>query len=150
MEGGIDLAAAFGTLPSAVYLASAAFGTANGGGIASQCPAGNGNGNLDMLEFLAFPIPAVRDENADGTLDRLDPQLDFRVSQITNAGAGVMDLAWNAVPGRQYQIEYSDDLQNWLPVPSSGRVAASGTATLTISLSDVSAPKRFYRVKLLP
>lgn len=150
MEGSLDLVQAFGALPSTVYLASVAYGTADAGGIASQCPAGNGNNNLDPGEFLAFPMPALDDQNADGRLDRLDPAMHFRITQSNGAAPGVMDITWPAVPGRQYEVQYSDDLVTWSLVPGSGRAATSGTASLSITLSDPSAPKRFYRVKLLP
>ena len=149
MEGSLDLVQAFGSMPATIYLASVAYGTADGGGIASQCPAGNGNNNLEPGEFLAFPLPALDDQNADGKLDRLDPAMHFRITHANGFGPGTMEIRWPAVPGRQYEIQYSDDLATWSVVPGSGRAATSGTASLSITLTDTVASKRFYRVKLL-
>ncbi len=59
LEGTIDLVAAFGAVPAAVYLAAAPFGTANSGALvdAAQTPAGDGDGDVNATEYLTFPIP---------------------------------------------------------------------------------------------
>jgi len=124
MEGSIDLAQAFGALPSSVYLASVAYGTADAGVIGSQCPAGNANNNLEPGEFLQFPVVAVRDDNNDGVLDRLDPALDFKVTQITGSATS-LDLTWATVPGKSYEIQWSDDFLTWQSVAGSTRTASS-------------------------
>src|SRR5205085_2904752 len=92
LEGTIDLMAAFGAVPQTIYIAAAAYQTADAtqtpgsGLLAAQGPAGNGDGNIDVNEFLQLPIIAIRDENADGKYDRLDPALGFVVSQIFQNG----------------------------------------------------------------
>ena len=42
LEGTIDLIAAFGAMPTNIYLCAAAYVTADGGALGSQCPAGSG------------------------------------------------------------------------------------------------------------
>jgi hypothetical protein len=146
MEGTIDLAAAFGSVPSTIYVAAAAYATADGGALLSQGPLGNGDGNIDPAEFLQLPIAAIQDENADGTYDRLDPALSFVVSQITRAG-GTTTVTWNSVPGKSYVVESCDQLGGtWSAVTSA---MTAGPGQLTLSGDDVSAATmRFYRVRL--
>ncbi len=55
LETQIDLATAFGAVPSTIYLAVAVYGTTDGGALvaAAQTPAGNGDGDVDADEFVA-------------------------------------------------------------------------------------------------
>lgn len=59
LEGTVDLVAAFGAVPATVYLAAVPYATADGGALvpAAQTPTGNGDGQLDAAEYVAFPIP---------------------------------------------------------------------------------------------
>jgi hypothetical protein len=148
MEGVIDLAAAFGSVPSTVYVASAAYGTPNGGALASQCPAGNADGNIDPNEFLSLSIAAIKDENADGRYDRLDPAMDFVVAQVTRNADSSTTLTWNTVPAKNYQVESCDSLGGAWAALTSPMTAATGQ--LTLSTNDPAGPAaRFYRVRLL-
>jgi hypothetical protein len=54
LEGTIDLPGHFGAFPAQLYVAAAPYGSANGGALVSgsQVPAGNGDGDLQMEEFL--------------------------------------------------------------------------------------------------
>ncbi|HMO51930.1 MAG TPA: metallophosphoesterase [Kiritimatiellia bacterium] len=54
LEGTMHLAGHFGAFPSNLYLAVGAFGTADGGALTVQVPAGNNDGNIDAAEFLAL------------------------------------------------------------------------------------------------
>ncbi|MDQ3115302.1 MAG: hypothetical protein M3Q86_01610 [Verrucomicrobiota bacterium] len=57
----------------------------------------------------------MKDENADGLYDRLDPALGFGIIQILR-GDGVTTINWAAVPGRTYQLESCDALgRPWVP-----------------------------------
>jgi hypothetical protein len=147
MEGTIDLAAAFGTIPQTIYVAAAAYATANGGALAAQGPAGNVDLNIDPNEFLALPIVAIKDENADGKYDRLDPARDFIVWQIARAG-NVTTVSWNSVPGKTYQVESCDQIDGtWVSV---GGQAIAGPGQITLSANDAIAMSgRFYRVRLV-
>ncbi|MGZ5003794.1 MAG: hypothetical protein ACXWBM_11415, partial [Chthoniobacterales bacterium] len=150
MEGVIDLVAAFGSVPQTIYVASAAYSTADGGPLVAQCPAGNGDGNLDPNEFLLLEIPAIIDQNADGVYDRLDPAKDF----LMNGTSDVSDfvLTWNSVPGRNYQVLWSSNLTSgWQNAPNG--FFNAGTLQLTLSYRDIGAlgsGPRFYKVQLLP
>ena len=73
MEGTIDLATVFAGMPAEICLAALAYQTADGGLLAAQAPSGDGNGNVDTAELLRMPVEALRDEDADGTFDRLEP-----------------------------------------------------------------------------
>ena len=147
MEGTIDLAAAFGSVPATVYVAAAAYATADGGLLAAQGPLGNGNGNLDPDEFMPLSIVALTDENADGTYDRLDPALGFVILQVTRSN-GVASLTWAAVPGKTYQVESTDQLGGTWSALNAPVTAAAGQTTL--STNDPSgALVGFYRVRLV-
>jgi hypothetical protein len=63
-----------------------------------------------------------------------------------------VNLAWNASPGRTYQVEYSPDLDFWFLSPS-GELTATGPAAswtdngpLGTPTPPLSAAQRFYRV----
>ncbi len=72
LEGVIDLQNLYGTIPPVLYLAGVPYGTANGGGLvaSAQCPAGNGDGNVDSSEFVAvnaadITLPFILDGRVD-------------------------------------------------------------------------------------
>lgn len=146
MEGVMDLVNAFDSMPPTIYIAAVAYGTSNGGAIAAQCPAGNGDGNLDPNEFLALPIAAILDQNVDGKYDRLDPAISFVVVQITRTN-GTTTIRWNSVPGKTYQVEGCDHLGGtWTAITNQ---MTAGPGALTTSADDATAlPSRFYRVRL--
>jgi hypothetical protein len=95
MEGVIDLAAGFGSLPQTIYIASAAYETPNAGALVAQDPVGNGDSNVDPNEFLILEIPALLDRNADGKYDCLDPAMDFTSFCVRSGNDFV--LTWNSV-----------------------------------------------------
>lgn len=150
LEGVIDLAAAFGSLPPVVYVAAVAYGTADGGGIASQTPPviGTANNLLEPGEFLALATPVILDRNADGIADRIDPNLDFLPALSSDAATpGQFILTWPSIPGRSYTIEYTDDLgAAWQALPGSPQVATSISTSIT-DAPPVTTMRRFYRVK---
>lgn len=148
MEGVIDLNAAFGSMPSTIYLSSAAYGTSNTGPLAAQCPAGDSNGNIDPNEFLVLQVPAIVDQNADGVFDRLDPAIDFKSSCAANGNDVV--LTWNSVPGKSYQVLWSNSPGGTWNNALNGFFTA-GTSQLTLNYTDVNAvgnAPRFYKVQL--
>jgi hypothetical protein len=146
MEGVINLVEAFGSMPSTIYLCSAAYSTTNGGYLVAQAPAGNGNGNIESNEFLMLSIPAIIDNDGDGVYDRLDPARDFTCNVQSN-----FVVNWACVPGKQYQVMYCDTLGGtWSNI---GAVATAGVGQINLSYPDPSATnvsQRFYKVKLLP
>ncbi|MFH0793942.1 MAG: carbohydrate-binding protein, partial [bacterium] len=59
LEGTINLADEYTTVPAQIYLAAAGFATADGGALnpASQSPASvNSDGNVDASEYVVFPL----------------------------------------------------------------------------------------------
>ncbi len=149
MSGTIDLVAAFGYVPTNLYLAAAAYQTADGGALAGQCPAGSGP-DLDPAEFFVIPTAALLDNNADGKFDRLDPALGFRLQSL-QAGGGGYAVNWAAMPGHTYQVVWADALgAGWSNLP--GGLATAGPLQLFLSCTDAppASTQRFYRVKLLP
>lgn len=151
LEGTIDLLAAFGTLPANIYLCSAAYQTADGGALASSCPTNSGP-DIGPNGFLCLPLLALRDHNADGKPDRLDPALDFALQNITAASSNFV-VSWNAMPGRNYQLAYCDALTNgvWTDLPGAVTNAGALQTTLAYPLPrPATNAHRYYRVRLLP
>jgi hypothetical protein len=151
LEGTIDLVQAFGSMPSTLYLAAVAYQTGNSGAstgfLASQCPAGNGNNDVDPNEFLTVPVTALMDSNNDGILDQLDPATEFRVHVAMNA-SGFPVITWPSVPGRSYQVECRDDLGSlW---NNFGGAVGTPSGQILQSVTDSSGqPRRFYRVRAI-
>ena len=58
LEGTIDIAQLFGSAPDTILLAAASYGTANAGALktTAQCPAGNGNANIESTEFVSVRL----------------------------------------------------------------------------------------------
>jgi len=137
-------------MPTNIYLCSAAYQTADGGALASQCPTGTGP-DIDTNEFFVIPTVALRDHNGDGKFDRVDPTMDF-VLQTIVADSNVFSLTWAAMPGRSYEIVHSAGLAGgWTALPES--LTNAGPLQTTLGFSDprqVTNSQRFYRVKLLP
>lgn len=153
LEGVINLKEAFGSLPSTLYLASLAYQTADAGLLGSQAPAMvSDNGNVDPDELLAIPLEALRDEDANGVFDRLEPNHGFVLTQSGRTG-DQFNLTWNCFPGRSYKIQSSDTLAggSWTDVP--GATVTAGATDLSASIGvpiNPADPRRFYRVFLIP
>ena len=150
MAGTIDLVAAFGYMPTNIYLCAASYQTANAGALAAQCPAGSGP-DIDPGEFFVTPTAALLDNNADGKFDRLDPALGFTLRGLPGTGSGYV-INWAAMPGHTYQVVWADALgATWSNLPSA--LTTAGPLQLWLSCTDpppAAATQRFYRVKLLP
>lgn len=56
LEGTVDLAPAFGRIPSEVYVAAVEYGTADGGAITAQAPGGNTNGTVEAAEYVRVSL----------------------------------------------------------------------------------------------
>ena len=65
LEGRIDLGGELGSVPARVFVAVGRYGTANGGALLAQAPAGNGDANLDGSEYFEFALGTTGVEPAD-------------------------------------------------------------------------------------
>ncbi len=150
MQGTIDLVQAFGAMPSTIYLSAAAYGTADGGALVAQAPAGNGNGNIESNEFLAVPIAAITDSTGDGVFDSLDPTLGFVIRSV-QPSAGGFTVNWPAVPGKTYQVmSCNAPGGTWTNM---GAPLTAGNSQTTLSYIDTtasSATQRFYKITPVP
>jgi hypothetical protein len=150
LEGTLDLVAAFGAVPTNLYLCAAAYITANGGALAAQCPAGSGS-NIDTNEFFVIPVAALRDSLGTGVFDQLDPARGFKILSV-NAQSTNRSLSFAAMPGRAYQVQFVSRLgETWSNLPSGSNYAVPPQMTLSVTDTPPAAiPQRFYRVQLLP
>ena len=156
MEGVIDLAAEFGTVPAEVFVAAVAYQTddsgvspPNSGKVNAQAPAGNGNDNLEPSEFLRIPIPQVADAAQNGTYDVLAPERAFRIAGASRDASRRPVLQWRTVPGRAYNLQRRGAIHAgaWTNVFASPQTA--GPAQWEMSHTDTNAPPdttQFYRV----
>jgi hypothetical protein len=73
----------------------------------------------------------------------------FKISSLQQTEGGAV-LAWVSEPGRTYRLEYIDDLRasGWAPV--TGDITATFSAASKVDNTAGAAPRRFYRVLLLP
>ncbi|MEM1083676.1 MAG: hypothetical protein AAGI48_06100 [Verrucomicrobiota bacterium] len=148
LEGTIDLTV-FGGDPGEVYLCALAYQTTNGGLLAAQAPDETGtSGSVEADELLRIPLEALRDEDANGVFDLLEPGKGFVVTEVSHAG-GDLELSWRAFPGRSYCIEtVIDPGGEWVEIPelefTAGETEMLLTATIPTSEGE---PRRFYRVK---
>jgi hypothetical protein len=150
MAGTIDLLSVFGCIPANLYVCAAAYQTADGGALAAQCPAGSGS-DIDPAEFYVIPTVALLDNNGDGTFDRLDPAVGFRLQGLQVESGGYV-INWAAMPGRTYQVVGADALgTGWSNLPTG--LTTAGPFQLWLTCTDLPPPaayQRYYRVKLLP
>ena len=150
MEGTLDLVAAFGSMPTNIYLCAAAFITTNGGPLVAECPPNSG-ANINTNNFLMIPIAALRDSLANGTLDLCDPARGFKIlsagSQNTNRA-----LSYAVMPGRSYQVQFVNQLGGtWSNLPAGSNYAQPPQMFLNFTDAPAAGtPQRFYRVQLLP
>jgi hypothetical protein len=147
LEGTIDLVAAFGAMPTNIYLCSAAYATADGGALASSCPTNSG---ADLTNFFCIPLAALRDHNGDGAFDRLQPTMDFTVQNFSRTNNQFM-LTAAGFPGRQYQLSYRDSLANgaWLDLPGATNTCGA-LQTNVVLTAPATNGQRFFRGRLLP
>ncbi len=155
LEGAIDLVDTFGSMPQTLYIASAAFQTANGGILGAQAPAKSvDDGNLDPAEFLAIPTAAIKDSVGDNKFDFVAPDRKFRAVLAPDM-SGKIKVAWPAVPGKTYRVTYKNSLTDpaWLSdLPGSTVTVPVSTGAAQSEFSDSSpgVQQRFYRVELVP
>jgi len=64
LEGTIDLAALAGSAPGAVRLALATYASPDGGALASQAPAGDGDGHVEAAEYVLLSTTVAAGEPA--------------------------------------------------------------------------------------
>lgn len=149
MQGTIDLVQAFGSMPSTLYLCAAAYNTTNGGALVAQAPTGNGNGDIESNEFLAVPVADIVDTTGSGVLDRLNPAIGFLVQSWQATGTGGYTITWASVPGKAYQVLYSDSPSGvWSNLPSAQLTAGSGQSSLSCTdNSATNSMQRFYKIQ---
>lgn len=84
-----------------------------------------------------------------GVIFRLSINADPPVIEIARVSGGVLELAWNAVAGREYQLQSNPglDATNWT---NSGLPIKATNAVVTARVSIGPERQRFYRVVLLP
>lgn len=150
MEGTLDLVAAFGMLPTNLYLCAAAYITTNGGPLAAECPAGTGP-NISTNGFLVLPLAALRDSFGNGTFDLCDPTRGFKILSASSQSASHI-LNFAAMPGRSYQVQFANSLNaGWTNLPAGSNYAVPPQMLLNFTDTPAAGiPQRYYRVQLLP
>jgi hypothetical protein len=143
IEGTIDLVEAFGSMPDAVVIAVVAYQTWDGGHVVEQSPYGNRDDFIGELRGLY--ISTLRDEDADGLLDMIDPTKEFKLTQKRNSD-GSVTVSAPAIPRDEYFFNVADSADGpW----GYGGIYTPPDDTTTVSFTDTQAnsyPQRFYRI----
>ncbi|MGB6221560.1 hypothetical protein [Haloferula sp.] len=150
LEGVIDLAA-FGSPPSDLFLCALAYQTGDGGMLVSQAPDSSGGaGNVDADELIRMPLEVLRDEDANGLFDRLEPGKGFVITDLRRE-VDSLKLTWQAFPGRSYQVETLGEIGGeWIGIPGLEIVAGEADGVLeTLVPGGFEEARGFYRVKLV-
>jgi hypothetical protein len=71
-----------------------------------------------------------------------------RVSAATVSG-GSVQLAWSAIPGQRYRVQFKNNLNETVWQNLSGDILASGPAAAKTD-SSASGSQRFYRIIIVP
>ena len=88
------------------------------------------------------------DEAIDGT-NPDDPRSFFKIKSSSISESG-MQLGWEGVAGRTYQVEESPDLTTWALVPGvAPAVVTSATPNATMTVPDNGHPRRFLRMQVI-
>ena len=97
----------------------------------------DGDGMINSAEEIAGTNP-------------MNPQSVFQVSQL-QPGAGTMTLTWPSVPGKTYQVQWSDSLSSSSFNSMQGiTVAASAGSTTSWTDANPGPSRRFYKVIVTP
>ena len=126
LEGKIVLADELGNIPDSVYIALGIYGTNDGDYLLQQLPVGNGNDNIDLNEFYAFP---------------LNQQIAAPQHLSISVNNTQVQISWNAVEEATSYTIYSDTN----PYGDFSFVEAEGITETTWS-ETTSENKKFYRV----
>lgn len=117
LEGTVDVAAVFGRVPEAVYVAVAEYATADGGALSAQVPSGNADGALDASEFVRVPLMAATDADAPTVADAFalgaphpNPVAGAGRLPLRVAAAGRVTVAAYDVLGRRVAVLADTDL----------------------------------------
>lgn len=96
----------------------------------------DGDGMSDLAEYLAGTDPT----NANSYL---------KVTAITTGGGGAL-ITWGAISGKNYRLQYKDDVEanDWYDIL--GDVTAASNSASKTDTSATNSVLRFYRVILLP
>ncbi len=152
MEGTMNLAQAFGSVPTNLYLCAAAYVTTNGGPLVAASPGGKGTGpNLNTNNFFAIPVAALRDSLGNGTFDLCDPARGFRVLSARLQQTNVV-VSCAVMPGRTYQVQFADSVSGpWTNLSATQTYATPPQMELSFTNAEPSgALERYYRVELMP
>ena len=121
LEGSLNLAGEFGSVPSSVWLATSSYGTADGGALLDQAPSGDGDGHLEAGEYVEFPLDALPPEAVgDLTLFLAGDLLLLQWTAVTTDTAGGPESV-------QYYVIYRDEAPDFTPTASESLGSTSAT-----------------------
>jgi hypothetical protein len=103
LEGTIDLAGEFGFVPSSIFLAVGKYQTQDGGALVAQIPAGNGDGTIDVTEWVTL---------TDGMTSAADeahaPRSHTLLSTYPNPFNGEARIVWMAANSASGRVTVHD------------------------------------------
>jgi hypothetical protein len=101
----------------------------------------DGDGMSDRAEFAAGTDPLDADPSHSDSM--------LRFLAISTVAGDTTTLLWNAVPGKEYRVQFKEDLGGpWIDSPV--EVTLNGTQAQAVESTSVPAVQRYYRVLVLP
>lgn len=103
---------------------------------------GNYGGNFKELPLLTSNMPPQAS-------DFIFVDVSLLSVQVRPVGATAREISWNSVIGKTNYVEYTTNLPALLPSWQNLFVTNGTGSTITVQDANASAPRRFYRVRVL-
>lgn len=141
LEGTINLQEEFGYLPSQIYLAIGCYQTQDGGTLQVQCPVGNGNGDIESIEFYRLNIPLTKSE------DELIASLKYELRQNYPNPFNPKTTILFSIPKTKYvTLKVFDILGNEI-ITLIDDIIMAGEHSVVFDASNLSSGVYFYQLK---
>ena len=158
LEGALDLAALFGSVPDSILVAALGYATPDGGALEIQAPEGNGNGDVEPDEYAVLHLTGSGVSGAPGLRVSLLPvhpnpcageaTIRFEIPARARVEASVYDvsgrlvarLAEGELPGGEHGLR-------WDGLDRSGRRLPSGVYFVRLAALGESVERKIVLLK---
>jgi hypothetical protein len=158
LEGALDLAMLFGSIPDSILVAALGYENPDGGALAAQAPSGNGSGDVERAEYAVIHIVPTGIDEAPALGLALHPvapnpsagesRVRFTLPLEATVTVSVYDVRGRAVcvlaDGPRAAGEH---VLSWDGRDSRGRELASGIYFVRLSLADEEWNRKLVRLR---
>ncbi|MFN8276752.1 MAG: hypothetical protein U0T84_04675 [Chitinophagales bacterium] len=139
VEGKFNVVNEFGSTPDTAYIVAVKMQTANQGTLMGQAPAGDGNGNVESVEWAAFPLRFVQDTTVISGIGAVFEEV--RVTPVPSQGG----VKIQGVFAEKVKVWNTGALVMEIDYPAGGMLDLSGLADGVYQLEIAAAEKTFQR-----